>query len=132
MKAICTYCAGPKNTDGRLLPAVHRYVSSRIDQLHELARERGEGFYILSGEYGLLKPDQLIPCYDHLLLADEVEALVPEVVASLAGEGISELVYYTADANAVVAVAPYLEVIRLACFQAGIELAVEIIPGNPD
>ncbi len=65
-------------------------------------------------------------------MADEVEALVPEVVASLAGEGISELVYYTADANAVVAVAPYLAVIRLACSQAGIEIAVEIIPGNPD
>lgn len=74
----------------------------------------------------------MIRWYDHLLLVDEVEALVPEVVASLAGEGISELVYYTADADAVVAVAPYLEVIRLACSQAVIELTVEIIPGNPD
>lgn len=114
-----------------MLPAVQRYISQRVDGLYVLARQRDEAFYILSGEYGLLGPEAMIPWYDHLLLDKEVAALVPRVAASLASEGVSELVYCTADIALVAAVAPYLELIQRACTQAEIELTVEFLPGNP-
>ena len=114
-----------------MLPAVQRYLSKRIDGLYALAQQRGEAFYILSGEYGLLRPDELIPWYDHLLLAGEVAGLVPEVASGLEKEGVSELVYYTADASAVAAVAPYLEVVQQACSRAGVEISIELLSGDP-
>ena len=115
-----------------MLPAVRRYISLRIEELHSLAQKRGEAFYILSGEYGLLRPEEMIPWYDHLLLTDEVVGLVPGVAASLEKEGVSELVYYTADASSVVAIAPYLELVQQACSRVGVELAVKLLSGDPE
>ena len=83
MKAICTYCAGPKRQGGPQLPAVRRYLSRRIDDLHKLARQRRATFFILSGQYGLLLATDPIPWYDHLLQPDAVKALVPTVAAAM-------------------------------------------------
>jgi hypothetical protein len=132
MKAICTYCAGPKNTDSRMLPAVRRYISERIDQLYRAAQEQGVSFLILSGEFGMLRPEAAIPWYDHLLQADEVDQLVAQVALVLSEVGVTELQYFTADAEVVIAVAPYLELARRACSEAGVEIEVQVLAGDPD
>jgi tagatose-1,6-bisphosphate aldolase len=131
MKFICTYCSGPKDHDQSRLPAVQRYISERISQLHQQAQQQECGFMILSGEYGLLLADELIPWYDHLLAADEVAALVAKVTQRLKKQGVSALSYYTADPQQVVAVAPYIELIKQACISAEVVLTVEILAGDP-
>ena len=132
MKAICTYCAGPKRQGGRLLPAVRRYISPRINDAHKLARKRGAAFFILSGEYGLLRPDDPIPWYDHLLRSDEVKDLVPKVAVTLVKEGIESVEYHTASPDLVPAIVAYFDVLRQACVLSGISLEIVLLVGNPD
>ncbi len=131
MKAVCTYCAGNKHRGAELLPAVRRYRSDRIGDLHKLARRQGTAFFILSGRFGLITAEQPIPWYDHLLSADEVRGLVPGVAAVLAEAGVTAISFHTADAAVAPQVAPYGEVIRQACLLSGLELEIVILPGDP-
>ncbi len=132
MKAICTYCAGPKRSSGRMIPAVSRYLSRRTAQLHQLAQQRDVAFFILSGQYGLLLPDHPLPWYDHLLHADDVEKLVPAAATVLANAGITEVEYHTADPAVVPQVAPYGDVLRQACLLSDIRLEIVVLAGNPE
>lgn len=75
MAIFCTYCSAEKETDEYLLPAIQRYFSERILRISQAAAKVGTGFFILSGEFGLLEPKELIPYYDHLLVADQIEAM---------------------------------------------------------
>ncbi len=63
--AICTLCSRDKNEEVGLLPARERYVSERIRNVERIANELGVPFYIVSGKFGLLQADELIPYYDH-------------------------------------------------------------------
>ena len=65
--AIITYCCKEKDPADGLLPAADRYLSPRIRAAHNVAKELGVRFHILSGSYGILDPGQAIPDYDHLL-----------------------------------------------------------------
>ena len=65
------------------MPAVDRYLSPRVALAKELAADRRLPLLILSGVYGVLRADEGVPRYDHALQADEVEALVPQVVDRL-------------------------------------------------
>ena len=132
MKAICTYCAKPKRTDSRDLPAVRRYLSERIDRLHAQAQSSGHVFFILSGKYGFISAGELIPWYDHLLNADEVAAMAPTMAAVLNRLGITDLTYHTADSAQFPLVKPYLAVVQQACQMANIPLQLVTLPGNPD
>jgi hypothetical protein len=131
-RAVCTYCAGPKRDDGCLLPAVDRYRSRRIRTLALRAASELRPFLILSGEYGLLRGDEPIPWYDHLLLMDEVAALVPRVAAQLTALGIGAVEYHTAPLHAEAAVRPYFETITAACALAGAALTIEPLPAGLD
>ena len=132
MKAICTYCSRPKRTDSRELPAVRRYMSPRIDQLHEAAQTEGAVFLILSGKYGLLTAEQPIAWYDHLLAETEVESMVPAFAGDLTRLGITNLDYYSADPARIAQLQPYLKVVQQACQSAGVNFQMIILPGNPD
>lgn len=129
-RALCTYCSAPKREDHGLLPAVERYLSKRIRMLALRAAWSRDEFFILSGEYGLLGPDDPIPWYDHLLIASEVEALVPAVERRLRERGIALLEYHTAPLADVPQVRPYFDLISGACKRAGVELEIVMLPGD--
>lgn len=131
MRVICTYCAAEKRQDVGPLPAIQRYLSSRITDLHRAAVSQGLAFRILSGEFGLLPPEAPIPRYDHLLLPDEVAALMPTVAARLTADQITCLTYHTADPVQVPAIVPYYEVARQACALAGTTFEIVLLAGNP-
>ena len=109
------------------IPAIERYLDRRILEVAAIAEAAGEPFLILSGEYGLLKPLDPIPCYDHLLMPDEVEELALPVTAQLRAQGVTELVYYTVDPSIDPMVVPYRHVITTACARAGIAVGLETI-----
>ena len=123
----CTYCSADKRDDPGELPAIERYQDRRIRDVAALAKAAGEPFLILSGEYGLLKPEDPILWYDHLLMPDEVEDLALPVMAQLQSQGVTELVYYSVDPAADPLIVPYRHVITFACARAGVKMRLEVI-----
>ncbi len=131
MKIICTYCSGEKCTDGGLIPAVRRYRSHRITDLARVAHEKGHRFMILSGEFGLIGPEEPLPWYDHLLQSDEVDILAGRVAAVLRLTGASEVEFHTAAPEKVPPIRPYQAVMSAACARADVGLRTVILEGDP-
>lgn len=111
MHAFCTYCSKDKRDDLSDIPAIHRYRSPRIDGVYDAALRLGVGFYILSGKFGLIPPEQPIPLYNHLLLPSEVPQLVDRVTEQVQRYGITHLVYFTQSFEQDPHVIPYHDVI---------------------
>ena len=126
----CTYCSADKDPAEGLLPAIRRYRSARIRDVHAAARRRGERFYVLSGAYGLLAPEDEIPWYDHRLLAHEVDALAARMAAQLAG--VSTLTYFTAPLATDETLVPYHDAIAAACRHADVRLVTVELPEGDD
>jgi len=122
----CTYCSADKHRGGGLMPAIERYQSARIAELGATGT-----LLILSGEFGLLAPEDPIPWYDHLLLSDEVEAMVPRVTAQLQERAVVTLVFHTADPDTFPAIRPYVALITQACQAAGVPLQLKLLKGDP-
>lgn len=120
MTIFCTYCSAEKETDEEMLPAIRRYRSERIRRIHAAAREAGCGFYILSGEYGFVAPDEEIPYYDHLLVADEVEAHAIKLAQQIKQCGITQIIFFTLSVEADEKLAAYHASLRLACVKASL------------
>ncbi|MEP7336157.1 MAG: hypothetical protein ABI977_00205 [Acidobacteriota bacterium] len=109
------------------MPALSRYRSERIRRIHHAARSAGCGFYILSGEYGLLAPDEPIPYYDHLLADDEIEMHAFKLAEQIKRYSITQIVFFTLPVWRDEKLAPYHAALRLACTIASVQLSfVEI------
>lgn len=124
MTVFCTYCSAEKETFGSPLPAIRRYRSDRIERIYSAALAVGCGFFILSGEYGLLEPNELIPYYDHLLSTEEVEAQAFKLAEQIKQHGISHIIFFTLPLSKDEKLAPYHAALRLACALASIRLSL--------
>ncbi len=122
MDAFCTYCSAFKSQAPGNIPAIQRYRSLRIQKVGQAAAELGLGFYILSGEFGLLPPQQPIPFYDHLLRPEEVPAMVERVAKQFREFGVTGLVYFTRPLTSSRELLPYYEVIKSACLREALPL----------
>ncbi len=129
-KVLCTYCSAEKNPAEEPLPAIDRYVSERIDSVFQQAKESENQMMILSGKFGLLRPGDPIPWYDHLLLPDEVEVMIEIVAGQIKAYGITELEYHTAPLNIAPLVKPYYDTIRMACVKGGARMTVVELDGD--
>src|SRR5689334_13241459 len=118
MTVFCTYCSAEKAPAAEPLPAIRRYRSERIERIYGAARGAGCGFYIFSGEYGLLGPDEKIPYYDHLLVAGEVQAHATKLTEQIKQYGITQIVFFTLPVLRDEKLAPYHAALRLACTMA--------------
>lgn len=127
MTVFSTYCSAEKETTDSPLPAIQRYRSDRIKRIYSAALTCGAGFFILSGEFGLLKPNELIPYYDHLLISDEIEAHSFKVAEQIRQHGITQIIFFTSPVAVDEKLEPYHASLRLACQKASINLSfVEI------
>lgn len=120
---VCTSCTKRKRRDGRPLPAIDRYLSRRIKYVAAEGRKQGRPLLILSGEYGLLAPEDEIPWYDHPLLPNEVSSLASRVADQLGHRRARSVVFYAAPRTKP-GWEPYYEVIEEACAAAGVDLAI--------
>ncbi len=127
MTVFSTYCSADKESDDLPLPAIQRYRSDRIKRIYSAALTCGIDFFILSGEFGLLKPNELIPYYDHLLVADEIKAHSFKVARQIKQYGITQIIFFTLPVAADEKLASYHASLRIACQIASINLCfVEI------
>ncbi|HLB47379.1 MAG TPA: hypothetical protein VJL59_10280 [Anaerolineales bacterium] len=115
MIAFCTYCSRQKSAEAGNIPAIRRYQSERIAKVHRVTQEVGVQFLILSGEFGLLRPEHPIPDYDHLLIAAEVGALAEKLAAQLQSESVSGIVYFTQPFSQDPNVVPYHDALAASC-----------------
>lgn len=95
MKVVATICSRKKSDAEHLLPAHERYLGAHIEKVKHIAIEQDAPFYILSGLYGFMPADTLIPTYDYLLIDSAVDPLVAIVADQMRADGISEVVFYT-------------------------------------
>jgi len=117
---VVTYCTREKSTAEGDMPAVERYLSGRIVEVHKIAEERDLPFFIVSGLFGLLDHNEGIPYYDHFMAAEEQNEVSNKVAARLIQEGFNGVVYYTKGKVPV----QYIKVIEDACSMVDIALDV--------
>ena len=124
MQAFCTYCSRDKSDADGNISAIQRYLSNRIERVYAAASQLGIGFYILSGEYGLLNPQQPIPWYDHLLQPEEVSSLANQIATQIQEAEITGIVYFTNSFDQDPNVVPYHDAIASACSRTSRQLLV--------
>ena len=124
MHSFCTYCSAAKSLEEGDIPAIQRYLDPRIHKVHEVASALGLDFYILSGEYGLIPPDQPIPWYDNLLQAGEVDELVERMADQIRQYSIEGVVYFTNSTSSDRGLIPYRDAIVAACNRASCPCSV--------
>jgi hypothetical protein len=94
VEALVTYCSRDKDHSSVPLPALKRYKSARIRRIKQAADSQGAQFYILSGEFGLLKPSDPIPYYDHLLAPPEIDQLAAKIAGQLVTEHLTKVTFF--------------------------------------
>ena len=126
MEFICTICCKEKREDSISLPAIERYLSRRIEFVVAESRRHNKPMLILSGKYGLLLPDALIPWYDQALNQAAVSTLAARVAGQLRQHNVERLIFYGL-ARTLPEWEPYHEVLAIACRASEVELVVEVM-----
>lgn len=130
MKYIITTCCKDKRLDEALLPSIDRYLDPRIKKVFNIAKKSGDGFLILSGKYGILKPEDPIPYYDQILLEENVPEIVDLVVPRFRELRVAEIIVYGKDASLDLGWIPYYSVLKKSCEKLGIVYS-EVILNEP-
>jgi hypothetical protein len=94
MEYYCTYCCKEKKYTDKKIKAIELYISERIKYVYNLSLKHQKKFIILSGKFGFLKPDNLIPYYDKLLQKNEVDRLVESLKNFIEENKISKLIFF--------------------------------------
>lgn len=102
------------------MQAVKRYISKRIRSVYEFSQYHDVGFRILSGKYGLLRPDDMIPWYDKKLEFSDIPHVKEIVKQQITEHNISEITFFSMDPEIYFDWKPYFELIRSACFEVSI------------
>ena len=119
---LVTYCAREKRQDAGLLPAWERYLSERVRSVFERAERAGVRCFILSGQYGLIGAEHLIPWYDCLLRPGDVDGGVVRVAQQLRDHQVESLVYHTVNPDVEEEVRPYRDLLERASVEAGVPI----------
>jgi hypothetical protein len=120
-KIICSICSKAKDERVELMPARLRYTGTHVAKVLHHAKSSHLPFYILSGVYGFISGDEPIPHYDHLLVSEEVPALIERIVGQLTLLEAGEIVFCTKDKPNW---KPYLDAIKQAASRLNISLSV--------
>lgn len=127
MKIYCTTCCKEKTETPELCPAIDRYISPRINAVYQQSKTEKVPFRILSGEYGLLKPEDPIPWYDKKLEFEMIPLLLPIVSKQIKSQQIESILFFAKDATKLPEWLPYYKILELACAACAVNLKVELI-----
>ncbi|NQY04736.1 MAG: hypothetical protein HRT68_00675 [Flavobacteriaceae bacterium] len=127
MKAYCTYCSAEKNDSEKAIPAIDLYNSHRISEVYKWSQEKGLGFLILSGKYGLVEPTERIHYYDHLLKPKEVEPHSDLLASQIKAMGITEIVFFMSRLEKDPNLQAYRDCITKACIKSNVALTINVI-----
>ncbi len=126
MEHLCTTCCKRKRRDEGSLPAMQRYLSGRIRFVHGESLRLAVPLLLLSGRFGLLKPDDRIPWYDERLSYDKAHKLVPFIANQLNEYGVTAIAFY-ARPRLTSGWGPYYDVLERACQSGKIPMRIELL-----
>ncbi|MEK6894418.1 MAG: DUF6884 domain-containing protein [Nanoarchaeota archaeon] len=121
MKIYCTICSNNKDKDPKPIEAIKRYKSERITSIYNKSKDEGVDFRILSGKYGLIKPNDKISYYDKLLTKDKIFQIKDLINKQLISQKIKEISFFTNDSKEY---KPYEGLIKIVCSELGIKLEI--------
>ena len=128
---VCTICCRKKDRSDKLLPAIKRYKSKRIDAVAGLAREASLPLAILSGKYGLIDKDTPIPYYDKLMGEGDLGEIIAANIAFLEKNEVRKVIFLCPDPAIDPHVQPYLRSIQAAARGTGCILKTIFVPPFP-
>jgi len=126
MEYLVTTCCAEKRNDPELLPAIERYRSQRIAEIHAESERSGRSMLIFSGRYGLLAPEDRIHWYDYALIESDSEALAERMAAQLNARGATR-VLFRAEPREAPGWEPYHRTLEAACERAGVSYAFRAV-----
>lgn len=118
---LITTCCKEKDPSPGRIPAVQRYIDPRISWVYRESQQQNLSMLILSGKFGLVKPEDEIGWYDHALLSEEVSELVPILIDRLTALKVSQISFY-AQSKDDPGWAPYHTAMEQACQKMKIRL----------
>ena len=124
MKIHATYCSADKSSTPGEIPAIERYTSRRILWVNKRAKRHGEGFFILSGKYGLIKAEEEIAYYDYLLTSDALNEHLQLLSQQLSTLGIQHVTFFARPIRIDPNISPYLKSIEEACRLSQVSLEI--------
>jgi len=122
MKVIVTICSKEKDRTTKDIPAYRRYKSSRIKTVRSVAQAQSLPFFILSGKYGLIADNEVVPYYDHLLNESHVQGLALRVGEQGKLAGITSIEFYAKQRQG--SWIPYYRVIEQLAITNNIKLNI--------
>lgn len=131
LTAAVTICCREKDTAGGGMPAIERYRSKRIEAVRRAAAEAGLSFYILSGRFGLLRPEDHIPYYDYLLPPEEAAGISVGIRKRLRQDGIGRVILFIPNPELDPKSIPYREAVRLGT-EGVAALEIRHVPPFPE
>ena len=124
MLVYCTICCKEKKTNKEPIDSINRYISNRIKFVFEKSQKDSAEFRILSGKYGLLKPNDKIPWYDKKLEFSDISALKKIVKKQILKQNICKIVFFGKDKKKNPDWEPYYNLIENACSELGVDLQI--------
>lgn len=121
MHYLLTVFSKTKSLQPEPLPAYLRYLSPRIAKLKEESDRSLTPALILSGKYGLLEIDDLVPYYDHPLTLSGTKDLASKVSQQLHSLDATEITAYMKP-RSTLGWEPYYTVLEKAAALAGVKL----------
>ena len=94
MKYLLTICSNDKDWADGLLPARQRYLNPFMDRVIAEGERINAPVLILSGQFGLLSPNDPIPYYDYTLTKNKVEKMALMVTEQLKNADATEITAY--------------------------------------
>ena len=128
MKIYCTTCCKEKASTSKKIAAIDLYLSGRISAIYKWSKKDKIAFRILSGKYGLLRPETKIEWYDKKLEMEDLPQIVPIIAEHLSENKIEEVVFFAKNLTDFPDWKPYYEAIEKACFLVNTFLNIRIIP----
>jgi len=122
MKAYITTCCKEKSKFLGEIPMMERYISERIDSVHQKSISDDVAFFVLSGKFGLLSPTNKIPYYDLILEEKDINLMITKVRHQLLVFGITEATLFANPEWKT-----YVKVIEEACKISNIDYKFEIL-----
>ena len=127
MKIYCTICSKEKRTNAELMESNMRYLSGRIKAIYNKSKKDNVEFRILSGKFGLLKPEEKIPLYDHKLTMGEISNLDKIVKQQLSSQGIDKVIFFARNPKINSDWKPYITLIQNSCSNQKVSLEIKYI-----
>ncbi len=119
-----TYCSKEKREDKEDIKSIDRYISNRILKVFKTSLLLDVEFRILSGEFGLLKADDKIPYYDHLLIKEELPEYINKLYNQLKSLDIKQFIFFSESLLVDSNLEPYQIAIRTVCERLNIDFSI--------